>query len=317
MSDADVGSSGTVDFLTMPPLRVADPVLTIGNFDGVHLGHQAVIKALIKKARQKGVPAFVLTFFPDPSDFFSEADWPYYLTTPSEKANLICGLGADRVFTLRFDRAFADLSPEAFLSTLKEKFDLSLLLVGQDFALGKNRQGAFEEIQALSHKLYFDLETMPKVNLHGQVISSTTIRLFLDRGKVNAAAELLGRPYRMDGVVTHGSDRGARIGLPTANLSHWPQKKSPGVGVYVTYAFLGSERLPAVTNVGVRPTFENQAKPNIETHILDFDGNIYGTKMSLAFVCKIRDEQKFSGVDDFLAQIENDKIVARKIFNDV
>ncbi len=317
MSDVDVDSFGTVDLLKMAPLRVSDPVLTIGNFDGVHLGHQAVIKALIKKARQRGVPAFVLTFFPDPSDFFSEADWPYYLTTPFEKANLICSLGVDRVFTMRFNGPFADLSPEAFLSTLKEKFDLSLLLVGRDFALGKNRQGAYEEIQALSHKLSFDLETMPKVNLHDQIISSTTIRRFLDRGKVNDAAKLLGRPYQMDGVVTHGSDRGARIGLPTANLSHWPLKKSPGVGVYVTFAILESARLPAITNVGVRPTFENQAKPNIETHILDFDGNIYGTKMSLAFVCKIRDEQKFSGVDDFLAQIENDKMVARKIFKDV
>jgi riboflavin kinase/FMN adenylyltransferase len=147
-------------------------------------------------------------------------------------------------------------------------------------------------------------------------ISSTYIRRYLDLGEVISAARLLGRPYEISGCVQHGSDRGARIGLPTANIDHWGKKKIPAVGVYATRVFYQNQRYTGITNIGYRPTFETQDIPNIETHLLDFDANLYGKMLTLQFIQKIRDEQKFSGIDAFLKQIEKDKETARKIFQD-
>jgi riboflavin kinase/FMN adenylyltransferase len=170
-------------------------------------------------------------------------------------------------------------------------------------------------IKALGEEMGFSVKVMDAVEFEGGEISSTRIRRALDAGDVRLARTMLGRPYSLSGEVTHGADRGSRIGLPTANMTHWPLKMLPAVGVYATRPTLWGKTYQGITNVGYRPTFEDQDEPNIETHILDFDGNIYGEKLDLQFIEKIRDEQKFSGVDAFLAQIERDKATARRIFS--
>ncbi len=219
------------------------------------------------------------------------------------------------MITFQFDREFAGLSPEDFLQALKEKLGLKLLIVGNDFALGKNRVGTIPVIEQIGREIGFSVEAQNPVELGGGEISSTRIRQVLDEGDMRSAMEMLGRPYAVSGLVTSGSDRGSRIGLPTANLDHWPRKKLPAIGVYATRPIFHGKTYRGITNVGLRPTFEQQEKPNIETHILDFDGNIYGEHLELQFIEKIRDEQKFSGVETFLAQIERDKATARRIFS--
>ena len=304
-----------IDFFELIPLPLKDSCVTIGNFDGVHLGHQAIIKKMVREAGVDIRPVIVINFFPDPSDFFNPDREAFYLTSPSEKTRLLCQLGVDRVLTLHFTKRFSELTARQFLSMLMEKVDMKTLVIGRDFALGKDRKGTMPVIQTLGEEFGYNLEIIEPIKLDGKEISSTKIRQHLARGQVDAAAALLGRPYTIAGPVTHGSDRGASIGLPTANIAHWPKKQLPAVGVYATRVVLRGDEHFGITNVGFRPTFEDQKTPNIETHILDFDGNIYGEELKLHFVQKIRDEQKFSGVNAFLDQITRDKSTARKIFS--
>lgn len=304
----------TIDFFDLTPLPYEKTCITIGNFDGVHLGHQAIISQMVEQANANGKPLIVITFCPNPSDFFNPNIQSFYLSTPEEKEARLLKLGVDRVLTLKFDQDFANLNPEEFLLGLKEKLALETLVVGEDFALGKNRQGTIPVLREIGEKLSFELKVLPSVRLGSKDISSTKVRKLLDQGKVDEVADLLGRHYAISGIVTHGSDRGARIGLPTANITHWPKKKLPAIGVYATHVDLRGENFRGITNVGYRPTFENQAKANVETFIFDFNNDIYGEAMKLSFIDKIRDEQKFSGVDAFLAQIERDKTTAQRIF---
>lgn len=304
------------DFFELNPLGFRDSYITIGNFDGVHLGHQAIIRKMIQRAKDQKCPILVVTFFPNPADYFNPELDAFYLSTPKEKEMQILKLGVDRVITFRFNRDFANLPPRAFLSGLKENLGLDKLVVGHDFALGKNRVGTLPVIKEIGQEMSFSVETITPVDFGGEEISSTKIRQRLAEGRVAEAAEMLGRPYAVSGEVTHGSDRGSRIGLPTANLTPWKKKKLPAVGVYATRVLHEGIEYYGLSNIGFRPTFEKQTLPNMETHILGFDGNIYGEKLTLKFIAKIRDEQKFSGVEALLAQIERDKETARRIFSD-
>jgi riboflavin kinase / FMN adenylyltransferase len=304
----------TIDFFELKPLPYKKTCITIGNFDGVHLGHQAIISQMVELANSNGKPLIVITFFPNPFDFFNPEIQSFYLSTPEEKKAHLLDLGVDQVLTFKFDRRFANLTPSEFLSGLKYKLALETLVVGEDFALGKNRQGTIPVLRNIGERLSFKIKVLPSVKLDNRDISSTKVRKLLDRGEVGKVADLLSRYYAISGVVTHGSDRGAKIGLPTANITHWPKKKLPAIGVYASHVDLRGENYLGITNVGYRPTFENQATANIETFIFDFNDNIYGERMNLSFVAKIREEQKFSGVDEFLAQIERDKATARRIF---
>lgn len=290
--------------------------ITIGNFDGVHLGHQALIGEVVQKARDHGSHALVVTFFPNPAEFFRPDVQAYYLTTPVEKNKVMKTIGVDEVISFHFNKQLSELTAHEFLRSLKENLNFSMLVIGDDFTLGKNRQGTIPVIKELGERLDFAVEIVSQVQLDREEISSTRIRRYLDLGDVTSAACLLGRPYEISGIVQHGSDRGARIGLPTANLDHWMKKKLPRVGVYATRVIYQKKIYIGITNIGYRPTFENQDIPNIETHLLDFCENLYGKILTLQFIQKLRDEQKFSGIEAFLAQIEKDKETARKIFYD-
>jgi riboflavin kinase / FMN adenylyltransferase len=303
-----------INFFKMEPLSYQDSYISVGNFDGVHRGHRAIIKYMHWHAKPQGKPIIVVTFFPNPADFFNQGFKNFYLSTPDEKERFLCGLGVDEVLTFDFNQNFANLSPKAFLSSIKEKLGMSVLVVGRDFALGKERQGTVPVIRSIGKELGFSVEMISPINFKGTEISSTEIRQRLDEGDIRGAATLLGRYYSVSGEVTRGSDRGAKIGLPTANISHWLGKKLPAVGVYATYVVLRGEKYMGITNVGFRPTFEDQELPSVETHILDFDGNIYGETLTLQFIEKIRDEKKFSGVETLIEQIERDKATARKTF---
>lgn len=316
MPTKDDETLNLVRFEKLEVLPYQHSFITIGNFDGVHRGHQSLINELVYKTNSHLNPVIVVTFYPNPSDFFQPDIESFYLSTPAEKEADLCRLGVDRVITFQFDQDFANLTAREFLSALKQKLGLDLLVVGEDFAMGKNRQGTIDVIRSIGQEMSFSVETIEPLNLGSEIISSTKIRQCLDAGDLVSVKEMLGRPYAISGVVTEGSDRGSRIGLPTANITHWPKKKLPAIGVYATHVEVNAEKYYGITNVGYRPTFEDQSLPNIETHILDFDGNIYGEKLTLKFIQKIRDEQKFSGVDAFLAQIERDKATAREIFTD-
>jgi riboflavin kinase/FMN adenylyltransferase len=303
-----------VEFSALKPLVNADTTITIGNFDGVHRGHQAVIEHMLEMARAESQAVIVLTFYPNPAVFFNQPVQPFYLSSPREKESQLLALGVDRVITFRFDREFAELTPEVFVLKLQETLGLRVLVVGQDFALGKGRQGTIPYLNQLGDQYGFEVRVIPHLDYGEQEISSSRIRNYLDAGAVDEARKLLGRPYRVTGEVAHGSDRGKKIGLPTANVAHWPGKKLPAVGVYATLVNLEGEVYQGITNVGYRPTFEEQTRVDVEAYILDFSQDIYGQSISLDFIQKIRDEQKFSGVDALLAQIERDKAQAKRIF---
>jgi len=303
-----------LDFTAYDPLPYTNACITIGNFDGVHLGHQAIIQHMVKEAQPQDLAVLVVTFFPNPYVFFNQPQQPYYLSTPREKEHQLLALGVDRVITFRFDHEFAALSAEEFLTKLRYTMGLTHLMVGEDFALGKGRHGTLPVLQQIGQAQGFRVETFPHIDLGTQEVSSTRIRQLLEQGAVDQAGELLGRLYTVSGEVRHGSDRGGRIGLPTANIDHWPHKKLPAVGVYATRVHLQGQVYRGLTNIGYRPTFETQSLVNVETHILDFPQNIYGEMLELEFIQKLRDEQKFSGADALLAQIERDKAQAQRIF---
>jgi len=315
MTTFDDTTQNIISFDRLEPLPYHQSIVTIGNFDGVHMGHKAIIDWMIEKKQAQQQPVIVVTFFPNPTIYFKNTPSSYYLSTPQEKTMYLLQLGVDSVITFKFDQDFAELSALSFLTGLKQKLDMEHLVIGEGFALGKNREGTLPMIESIGRKLSFTVEKVPPVLSCGEGVSSTRIRSVLETGDVVSAAKLLGRPYQVSGEVIHGSDRGARMGLPTANIAPWQSKKLPAVGVYVTQVILNDVQYQGITNIGYRPTFEDENSLGVETHILDFDGNIYGELLTLVFIRKIRDEKKFGGVEEFLAQIDCDKATARRILS--
>jgi riboflavin kinase / FMN adenylyltransferase len=290
--------------------------ITIGSFDGVHRGHQALIRRLVDEAHQSGHLAVVVTFFPHPAVVLRNIAEPYYLTAPEERADLLAQLGVDYLVTLSFDRALAAVSAADFMQKLSTHLGLRRLWVGSDFALGRNREGDVPRLREIGETLGFDVQVMQPVLEGGEVISSSQVRTALREARVSEAARLLGRNYSVTGEVIHGDGRGHSLDIPTANLSIWPQRLLPAFGIYATWAWLGGQRLPSVSNVGIRPMFTSPDDlPRVEAHLLDFDRDIYGQELTLEFVDYHRGEENYSSVDLLLAQIEKDKQWAREVLN--
>ncbi len=293
-----------------------DAWLTIGAFDGVHRGHQEIIRQIVGSAHALGLPAVVLTFFPHPAFVLRGQVGRFYLTSPDEKATLLGELGVDAVVTYPFDRQVAGRSALDFVSELHHHLHFSHLLIGYDFALGRSREGAPAELSQFGDQLGYTLNMIEPVTLEGETVSSSQVRAALTEGEVEKAGRLLGRPYQVEGVVVHGDSRGHAIGIPTANLDVWPEKLLPRPGVYVGQATVGDEKRAAVVNLGYRPTFENTPPiPRLETHILDYDRPLYGELMKLSFMKRLRDEQRFSSVPALLEQIHLDIQHARVYLN--
>jgi riboflavin kinase/FMN adenylyltransferase len=284
--------------------------LTIGAFDGVHRGHQHLIGELVRHAHATGRVAVVITFLPHPSVFLRGRRPSFYLSSPEEKAAHLAALGVDALVTHTFDEAFANISASEYIHLLATQARLSELWCGADFALGHNREGTVTFLRAAGERRGFAVSVQAPVLVAGEVISSTRIRQCLRDGAVEAAAELLGRPFRLTGLVVEGAKRGRTIGIPTANLSVSEEHAVPAVGVYACRA----NGQPAVTNIGFRPTF-NSTEPRltIETHLLDFDGDLYGQPVTLDFIARLRAELKFSGVEALVTQIKLDIQTARRL----
>lgn len=295
-------------------LRDDAPVwLTIGNFDGVHLGHQALLADLIRLARQDETRSVLLSFSPNPKVFFS-GEKGFYLSTPGEKTALLSRLGIDDVLIIAFERKLANMAATDFMAELTRRINLKGFVVGEDFVFGHNRQGTTEVLAEFCEKQGIPFVVFPELMMDGEPVSSTRIRRALNDGKVDEARRLLGRPYAMCAKVISGEQIGKSIGVPTANLELDPDKFLPKRGVYATIAHLREKDYPAVTNVGVRPTFSEQEIVSVETLILDFNDDIYGEELRVEFIQCLRPEQKFDSVQALTQQIEKDKLITRRIF---
>jgi riboflavin kinase / FMN adenylyltransferase len=282
--------------------------LTIGVFDGVHRGHQELIRRVTV-----GTPSVVMTFTPHPASVLS-GQAIKCLTTPDERAELLSALGVDVVITEPFTRDLASVSAYEFMSRLKRHLGLEHLLIGYDFALGKGREGNAARLTEIGQELGFTVEVVPAVGDESGVISSTEIRKLVSLGDIAVAADLLGHPYQIGGPVIHGDHRGRTIGFPTANIDYPMQKVLPSNGIYACWAWLGSERFAAAINVGVRPTVKtDQAVPNVEAYLLDFDRDIYGQHLKLDFVARLRDELKFDSLEALIDQMHDDVQKTRQI----
>ena len=298
------------------PEKPLEPAwITIGNFDGVHLGHQALIAELITHARQDKVLAVALTFWPHPRVYFTQEVEGFYLNDRTEKNELLAKTGLDVILCLPFNQQLADLDTQQFLRKLNSLIPLKGLLVGENFALGKGRQGTGNVLQSVCSAMGVPCLDIPPVMLDGQVISSQRIRQTLDSGEVEQTARLLGRPYVLTGYVAPGKHRGAKLGFPTANLYFDIQRKLPRFGVYATFVEVDGLIYQGVTSVGIRPTFDDGRFPSVETLLLDFDADIYGKLIQVKFVKFLRDEIKYDQIEDLIDQIEQDKIDARRILD--
>jgi riboflavin kinase/FMN adenylyltransferase len=288
--------------------------LAIGNFDGVHLGHGALVGCLGELARAAGLPPTVLTFEPHPREFFAPALAPARLTTLREKLELLGEAGIAQVMVCRFNACFAALSAGEFIDrVLVQGLKVRHLIIGDDFRFGKGRAGDFALLQAAGARHGFAVEAMGSVTVDGERVSSSGVRRALAAGDMEHAARLLGRPYIIDGQVTRGQQLGRQWGFPTANLriKHNPL---PMTGVFaVEVGGLGGQPLPGVANLGVRPTVGG-TRPLLEVHLFDFDRDIYGAHISVRFAHKLRDEQRFPNFDALKAQIAADAVAARAFF---
>lgn len=295
--------------------RLAACSLTIGAFDGVHRGHQKLVRETVGGAREAGIPAVVLTFFPHPSVVLQDRQPSFYLTTPEQKADLLLDLGIETVITEEFNRELSERSAQDFLGTLAAHLGFRQLWVGPDFALGHQREGNIPYLQAAQRTHNFELRVVEPLTISGEIISSSRIRETLRAGDVARAADYLGRYFALTGMVQRGAGRGKGLGIPTANLDIWDQSAYPREGVYACTAWDHSGNgWMAVTNVGRRPTFDDQLEqPVVETHLLDFEGDLYDQQLTLQFVDRLRDEVRFDSVDELLTQIGADIDAARDV----
>lgn len=290
-----------------------DTILTVGAFDGVHRGHRHLIQQMVEEARQAKRLAGLITFYPDPSAVLSPYNPTRYLSTPGEKAALLERLGLDILAILPFDQGMAQTSARDFIDLVRRHLHMVELWVGEDFALGRAREGNVKALRAMEQELGFTVRVIEPLTWQGQIISSTRIRSLLLQGKVRKAAQLLGRYPSLAGEVVRGSQRGHCLGFPTANLEVRKERIIPADGTYAVYARLGKERHQGVANVGVRPSFEIGSERIVEVHILDFKREIYGCDLVVEFVERLRDERRFADVEELKVQIERDIARTRRI----
>lgn len=298
------------------PARPEAPVaLTIGNFDGVHLGHRAMVGLLTDAARQRQLVSCVMTFEPHPREFFAPDRAPTRLTSLREKLELLAQLGVEQVHVRRFDYDFARISAEAFVEeVLVAGLGVRWVLVGDDFRFGARRQGDVAMLREVLARRGVEVAQMQTVSLDATRVSSTAVRERLARGDLHGAAQLLGRPYSISGRVVGGERLGKRLGFPTANLQ-MKHNRPPLAGIFVVeVSGLGERPLEGVASLGVRPTVKEGGAPVLEVHLLDFTRDIYGEHLQVRFLHKLRDEEKFADLESLKRHIATDVEDARRFF---
>ena len=297
-------------FRHLPTQKCKPIALAIGNFDGLHLGHQALLHQLCETAVAKNLMPAVMTFEPHPREFFTPLNAPARLSNLREKLELFQQAGVEKVFVCAFNKRFAAITVPGFLAILREKLNANTILVGEDFKFGAKRAGNINDFKVAN----FDLISMPRVDFNSERVSSTRVRDALFSGNLSLAAALLGRNYSVSGKVVHGAKRGRELGFPTANIHmrhEWPARPTfPLSGVYAVKL----DGLNSVANLGVRPTIAGVPKLLLEVHVLDFNADLYGKHVHVEFLHKIRKEMKFESLDALKTQIAADVVVARDFF---
>ena len=288
--------------------------LTIGNFDGVHLGHQALLKQLRMAAQLLGLPTAVLVFEPHPREFFTPQEAPARLTSMREKLEFFATLDVDRVHVCRFNSSFAQMSAADFIHALYEKLAAKFVLIGDDFRFGNRRSGDFALMEKIGGQQGFKVEDMHSVSHNGVRISSTAVRAALVKGDLRAAQRYLGRPYSISGRVVHGDGLGKQLGFPTANIQ-LKHNRPPLTGIFVVRVQGdGLPQMQGVASLGVRPTVKQNGKPVLEVHLFDFSGEIYNKHLRVDFLHKLRDEVKYLDLQSLTQQIELDVCNAKQWF---
>jgi riboflavin kinase / FMN adenylyltransferase len=299
------------------PVAAESPLaLTIGNFDGVHLGHQAMLARVRAAAGERGLPGAAMTFEPHPREFFAPDQAPTRLTSLREKLQLLAGAGMDRAYVCRFSYAFAQISAQEFIDRILVRgLGIRWLLVGEDFRFGARRTGDVALLKQAAARYGFEAHTMPSVALAGERVSSTAVRAALAAGDLAKAAQLLGRPYSVSGRVMHGDALGRKLGFPTANVQ-LKHNRPPLTGIFaVQLSGIAAHALQGVASLGVRPTIRAGGKPVLEVHLFDFDRDIYGRHVQVDFLHKLRDEEKYSDLATLTAQIAQDVANAKSYFH--
>ncbi|MHB0988666.1 MAG: bifunctional riboflavin kinase/FAD synthetase [Bellilinea sp.] len=301
-------------YQSLDPVKLKRSWLTIGSFDGVHLGHQQILKQLVNGARAAQEPSVVVTFFPHPAVVLGKGTNGGYLSTPEERAELLGACGVDVVITLPFTRELAALSALDFMKMVQDHLGISHLLVGYDFALGRGREGNVERLREIGDELGYQLEMLEPVEFDGSPVSSSQVRRLIRSGDVEAAARLLGRRYTVEGLVVHGDGRGKALGFPTANLETWQEQVMPVYGVYTTWAWVDGVRHPSVSSFGLRPTFKSDSSvARLEAYLMNYSGDLYGKNIRLEFVAYLRPELRFETVDALIEQMNRDTIQSLEV----
>jgi len=303
-------------YRTFPLHAEGGIALTIGNFDGVHLGHQAMVARLEAAAAARKLPACVMTFEPHPREFFTPADAPARLTTLRDKVEQLTTLGVDRVYVCRFNGRFARQSPEAFVrDVLMQRLGVQWLLVGDDFRFGAKRAGDVALLQRLQPETGMHVESMATVAVDGVRASSTAVRDALAAGDLETVSRLLGRPFSIAGRVIGGDRLGRQLGFPTANV-HMTLNRPPLTGIFAVEAHgLGPVPVRGAASLGVRPTVTDANRPTLEVFLFDFERDIYGTRVRVDFLRKLRDEAKYPTLDALKSQIARDVLATRDYFH--
>jgi riboflavin kinase/FMN adenylyltransferase len=299
------------------PAHAAGPVaLTVGNFDGVHLGHRAMLRLLEREAREQRLISCVMSFEPHPREFFSPDQAPARLSSLREKLEQLAELGVDQVHVRRFDYDFARVTADEFIqSVLVDGLGVRWMLVGDDFRFGARRQGDFATLRHAGARQGFEVARMESFSIDGIRVSSTAVRERLARGDLVGAARLLGRPYSISGRVVEGDGLGRQLGFPTANVQ-MRHNRPPLTGIFVADVLgLGEQPLEAVASLGVRPTVKAAGAPVLEVHLFDFSRDIYGRHLQVRFLHKLRDEERYSGIEALKHQIARDAENARAFFH--
>jgi len=295
--------------------KIARPtVLTLGVFDGLHLGHQLIMKTIVERARATGAVPTVITFDPHPRALLHPESAPPLLQTFDQKIEALGVLGIEQTIVIRFDQNFAQIRAEDFLrAVIADRLHAKEVYLGCGFAFGHGREGNIGLLRIVSQSLGFFADEVPELRLRGRRVSSSRIRELLQQGRVNLARRMLGRPYGVEGRVVRGAERGAKLGFPTANL-HPQNRVIPRNGVYVTATLIDGQWRRSVTNIGTRPTFGSANESSVETFVMNWSGDLYDDVVRVRFLHRLREEKKFSSVDELKAQIERDVARAQDYF---
>jgi len=289
-------------------------VVTLGVFDGLHIGHQLIMKTVVAQARAAGAVPTVITFEPHPRAVLHPESAPPLLQTFDQKIEALGVLGIEQTIVIHFDKAFSQIRAEEFLrEVIVDRLQAKEVYLGRGFAFGHNREGHIDLLRKVSSQLGFLADEVPEVQIRGERVSSSRIRELILEGQINLARRMLGRPYGVQGSVVRGAARGQKLGFPTANID--PQNRViPKSGVYVTAILIDGQWRQSVTNVGVRPTFGDATQSSIETHILRWSDDLYERTVRVRFLHRLRDEKKFGSVDELKSQIAFDVSRAERFF---